>query len=139
MHGDSLCTFDIQHQKTRRITLNPYLQWLALKLPLSFLRRCGIYFRNKSQQHHQYVTSEIMDVNPQTVDEMMAAYQAQRLIHGHTHRPAIHQLNDSRTRIVLGAWHHQGSILICDNQQGHQLQTITLALNPSDNNRKSLP
>ncbi len=122
MHGDSLCTFDIKHQKARRFTLNPLCQWLALQLPLPLRRRAAVWLRSKSRSHHHSGEDYIMDVSPATVDEVMNAHQASRLIHGHTHRPAFHATLMGE-RIVLGAWHETGSLLVC-NQQGCQLQTL---------------
>jgi len=123
MLGDSLCTLDIQHQKTRRFTLNPICQWLALRLPLSWRRRAGVWLRTKSRRHHQHTDNRIMDVNPVTVTEMMRTHQVSQLIHGHTHRPAIHSLPLGK-RIVLGAWHQSGSVLQCDAQKNCVLEAL---------------
>ena len=123
LHGDSLCTLDKKHQQTRLITLNPLCQWLALRLPLSWRKRIGAWMRDKSRQHHRHIADYIMDVDPQTVTRVMQSHRTPRLIHGHTHRPAIHSLPDGE-RIVLGAWHEAGSVLVCDNQQNCQLQKL---------------
>ena len=67
-----------------------------------------------------------MDVTPRAVDEIMRKHGAHHLIHGHTHRPAIHNftLNDQEaTRIVLGDWYEQDSVLIWD-QAGYRLGRI---------------
>jgi UDP-2,3-diacylglucosamine hydrolase len=120
LHGDSLCTLDKKHQRTRLITLNPLCQWLALRLPLSWRKRIGAWMRGKSRQHHRHIADYIMDVDPQTVTGIMQSHGTPRLIHGHTHRPAIHPLPDGE-RIVLGAWHESGSVLVCDSQRNCQL------------------
>lgn len=125
LHGDSLCTLDKKHQQLRLITLNPLCQWLALRLPLCWRKRIGAWIRARSRQRSRHIADYIMDVNPQTVTRVMQSHQTLRLIHGHTHRPAIHSLPDGE-RIVLGAWHEAGSVLICDSQQeGCRLQTLT--------------
>ncbi len=123
MHGDSLCTFDIKHQKARRFTLNPCCQWLALRLPLWVRRRGGQWLRGKSRRRLHHTENYIMDVNPEAVDKVMQSYQAQQLIHGHTHRPAIHNLAHGK-RIVLGSWHQAGSVLICTDQGNCELKSL---------------
>ena len=103
MHGDSLCSLDEKHQKWRRITLNPIYQKLALLLlPLALRRKIGRWLRKKSGEHQKNLAEDITDANPETVSQMMQAHQATQLIHGHTHRPAIHNLPTGQ-RIVLGA------------------------------------
>jgi UDP-2,3-diacylglucosamine hydrolase len=124
MHGDSLCTLDTQHQRTRRFTLNPFCQWLGLRLlSLNCRKRLGAWMRGKSRGHLRQIDEDIMDVYPPTVTKAMNDHQASRLIHGHTHRPAIHTLAAGE-RIVLGAWHEAGNALICDEQQNCYLQAL---------------
>lgn len=123
MHGDSLCTFDLKHQKTRRYTSNSFYKWVVLQLPLSLRRRAGVWLRGKSQGHQKHTENYIMDVNPETVNQVMQEHQATQLIHGHTHKPKIHTLEWGQ-RIVLGAWHHTGNVLICDASQGCELHTL---------------
>ncbi|MGD8591766.1 MAG: UDP-2,3-diacylglucosamine hydrolase, partial [Gammaproteobacteria bacterium] len=82
--------------------------------------------RQESQQKTQQLASDIMDVNQDTVNHTMRKWQVPQLIHGHTHRPAIHELTINGTpakRIVLGDWYEQGSVLVC-NQQGCELKTL---------------
>jgi UDP-2,3-diacylglucosamine hydrolase len=119
MHGDSLCTFDIKHQRLRQIMHNPYYQWLALLTPLSLRRRIGQWWRQQSRRHISENNRYIMDVNQKTVMEVIQEYQVPLLIHGHTHRPAIHPLGDAQ-RIVLGAWHHQGNALVIDQNNNRE-------------------
>ncbi|MGL5102278.1 MAG: UDP-2,3-diacylglucosamine diphosphatase [Plesiomonas sp.] len=120
MHGDTLCTDDVAYQKYRQRVHQPWLQQLFRLLPLRWRRNIGARLRNKSAQHNQQKSQDIMDVNTDTVLAVMQQHQIQRLIHGHTHRPAVHplQLQDSTTeqplsgeRIVLGDWYQQGSVL----------------------------
>lgn len=115
MHGDSLCTLDEKHQKWRQATLNPTYQKLALLLlPLAVRRKIGRWLRKKSGMHQKNLAESITDVNPETVIQVMQTYQATQLIHGHTHRPAIHSLPAGQ-RIVLGAWHAAGNALYCNS------------------------
>lgn len=119
MHGDSLCTADVKHQLWRKISLARYNPYLALWLPLTWRRKIGRWLRGQSRQHQYTLPDHIMDVTEYEVRRMMDSYQVTQLIHGHTHRPRIHQvaLNTcSGQRIVLGAWHEIGNVLRCDNQ-----------------------
>ncbi len=120
MHGDSLCTFDVLHQRMRIIMHNRFCQWIALQTPLSLRRKAGEFWRKKSRGHISEASSYIMDVNPDSVRKALQEFQVSWLIHGHTHRPGIHQLSGAQ-RIVLGAWHHQGNALRVDNNNYREL------------------
>ena len=114
MHGDTLCTDDQAYQRYRRRVHNPIIQWLFLHLPLRVRLKIAAKMRAKSQQANQHKSQMIMDVNPEAVLERLRYHEVDTLIHGHTHRPAIHQLateNGSAQRAVLGAWHHEGSMI----------------------------
>ncbi len=115
MHGDTLCTRDIAYLKWRKKSHNPFLnRLLFLYWPLSLRRRFANKMREKSAQYTQQATQEIMDVSQEAVEQVMQKHAVQFLIHGHTHRPAIHTFplaHSAATRIVLGAWHHQGNML----------------------------
>lgn len=126
MHGDLLCTDDVDYMNFRKMVRNPEWQqdFLAKNIP----ERIAIAqaARQESQHKTQQLDSEIMDVNQDTVTQTMIKWKVPQLIHGHTHRPAIHELtiNDSPARrIVLGDWYEQGSALVC-NQQGCELKTL---------------
>ncbi len=113
-HGDELCTLDVEYQKFRRKSRGWWWPKLMLALPLWLRRKIAEDGRKKSQRKQQKLTSDIMDVTPQEVIAVMEKHSVQRLIHGHTHRPNIHTLevnNRPATRIVLGDWYEQGSIL----------------------------
>ena len=110
LHGDTLCTDDVDYQKIRKMFRNPQWQAQFLALPLVERIRQAEAMREQSRLAMQHKQAEILDVNPQSVVDTLQAYGVIRLIHGHTHRPAIHDLrihNDSRIaqRIVLGDWH----------------------------------
>lgn len=69
---------------------------------------------------------DIMDVNQQTLEQVMKDKGIYYMIHGHTHRPAIHEFktdSNAATRIVLGDWYEQGSVLVCD-ENGCKLQGL---------------
>lgn len=118
MHGDSLCTLDLAYQKFRRWWDQPWWQTLMLSLPLSIRQRIARKAREKSAKAKaQYLRQDaatIMDVTPEEVPKVMAQFGVQKLIHGHTHRPAVHQLQvngQAAERYVLGDWYTQSSYL----------------------------
>ena len=117
MHGDTLCTDDEGYQRFRAKVHQRWLQRLFLALPLRIRMRIAARMRADSKQANQHKSLSIMDVNPQAVEEAMTRQQVHILIHGHTHRPAVHQLSlqgESAQRVVLGAWHEQGSMIQVD-------------------------
>ncbi len=105
-HGDALCTDDVSYQRFRRVIRNPLLLMLIKSTPLSFRQKLANGFRKKSRESQQYKTYDIMDVNTQAVDH--ALNHVDVLIHGHTHRPEIHDVN-GKPRIVLGDWRERTS------------------------------
>lgn len=114
MHGDTLCTDDAGYQRFRRQVHQRWLQCLFLALPISIRQHIANRMRKNSRQANRRKALEIMDVNQQTVEQVMERYQVRHLIHGHTHRPAVHRftLNQrSAERMVLGAWHLEGSMI----------------------------
>ncbi len=119
MHGDTLCTDDVDYQAFRRQVRSPQWQAQILALPLPQRRLMASQLRQQSQQAMQGKAEEITDVNLETVLRILHQHKVYRLIHGHTHRPAIHGLSiggQSGQRIVLGDWYRQGSVLTCDGQ-----------------------
>ncbi|MGP0153947.1 UDP-2,3-diacylglucosamine diphosphatase [Pantoea ananatis] len=117
MHGDTLCTDDVGYLQFRAKVHNPWIQRLFLALPLFIRKRIAERMRANSKQANQHKSLEIMDVNQQAVIDAMLWYKAPLLIHGHTHRPAIHDLSLNGApaqRAVLGAWHSQGSMIQLD-------------------------
>ncbi|MFA3789957.1 UDP-2,3-diacylglucosamine diphosphatase [Aliiglaciecola sp. SL4] len=114
MHGDELCTLDLAYQKFRKKARGWWWPRLILTLPLWVRRKIAEKGRKTSQKNQQKLSMEIMDVTSSEVVNFMQKFNVQQLIHGHTHRPAIHQLvaNDKPAlRIVLGDWYDQGSML----------------------------
>jgi UDP-2,3-diacylglucosamine hydrolase len=132
LHGDVLCTDDRSYQRLRRIVRNPFVQWIFNCLPLSRRERLATRIRAGSKMHTQRAAATIMDVNPQAVIATLQRAQVKTMIHGHTHRPAIHAHvlpTGSGTRIVLGDWHTQGSVLrwVADGYQLVSLPRSTLS------------
>lgn len=110
MHGDTLCTNDHAYMKSRRIMHSRLLQFIFLHLPLTFRRNLASKIRAKSMDHYQVATPEMMDVAEDSVNQVMQKHSASWLIHGHTHKQAIHQ-QEKYTRIVLPSWDHHPQVL----------------------------
>lgn len=100
-HGDALCTDDISYQCFKKLIRHPFILSSLKKTPLSFRKKLANGFRKKSTQAHQRKQPIVMDVNASAVSS--AIKNINYLIHGHTHRPNIHMLDDKQ-RIVLGDW-----------------------------------
>lgn len=100
-HGDALCTDDVSYQRFRKIIRHPWLVGFLRKMPLSFRARLAQGFRKKSHEAQQFKSYEVMDVNQGAVKD--ALKDVDLLIHGHTHRANIHDV-DGKKRIVLGDW-----------------------------------
>lgn len=114
LHGDTLCTDDQAYQEFRKKVHNTWIQRAFLALPLRWRLKIAAKMRARSQQSNQYKSTAIMDVNPQAVEQAMLRHHVHWMIHGHTHRPAIHPLtlaNGEAHRAVLGAWHAEGSMI----------------------------
>jgi len=117
MHGDVLCTDDIAYQAVRQQVRTPEWQAQILAMPLQARRAFAAKAREDSKAHTGNTMESIMDVNADAVAETMRKAGVTRLIHGHTHRPAVHdfQLDGAPAqRIVLGDWYEQGSVLRVD-------------------------
>jgi UDP-2,3-diacylglucosamine hydrolase len=117
MHGDALCTEDLAYQAVRRQVRTPAWKAQVLTMPLDARRAFAAQARADSRAHTGSAMEAIMDVNAVAVTAAMRKAGVARLIHGHTHRPAIHRFDlDGRTaeRIVLGDWYEHGSVLCVD-------------------------
>ncbi|MGL5452881.1 MAG: UDP-2,3-diacylglucosamine diphosphatase [Aeromonas sp.] len=124
-HGDRFCTLDKGYQKFRRITQLKWLRWLFLRLPLARRQTIAGKMRGQSQMENAHKSPRIMDVTPHAIDDTLRAHHCHMLIHGHTHRPAIHDFildGHPARRIVLGDWFEQGSVLACHPHQQTLLQ-----------------
>ncbi|GIU24407.1 UDP-2,3-diacylglucosamine diphosphatase [Shewanella schlegeliana] len=111
LHGDSLCTLDKPYQRFRRFRNMSWAKWLYAHLPKSKRLDIAAKLRTKSKSSNQQKSYTIMDVEPDAVLELLDATKTEQMIHGHTHRPAIHQLANGKRRIVVGDWYEQGSML----------------------------
>ncbi|MFY9993912.1 MAG: UDP-2,3-diacylglucosamine diphosphatase [Leclercia sp.] len=114
MHGDTLCTDDTGYLAFRAKVHTPWIQTLFLALPLFIRSRIAAKMRAGSKAANSSKSMTIMDVNPQAVTHVMEKHQVQWLIHGHTHRPDVHNLTvngEPAQRVVLGAWHTEGSMV----------------------------
>ncbi|MEX0731657.1 MAG: UDP-2,3-diacylglucosamine diphosphatase [Aquisalimonadaceae bacterium] len=131
MHGDLLCTDDVEYQQFRAMVNDP--QWQTGFLAKTVEQRMTLarQARQESATRNSALAQtaeQIMDVNQHTVARTMREHGVRRLIHGHTHRPNIHHftLDDApATRIVLGDWYAQGSVLEYRDGQ-YDLQTLPL-------------
>jgi UDP-2,3-diacylglucosamine hydrolase len=126
LHGDVLCTDDAAYQAFRRQVRDPAWQAAFLAKPLSERRAFAAQARDASRTHTSQTDMAIMDVNQDTVEAALRETGVARMIHGHTHRPAIHEfLLDGKPtqRIVLGDWYEQGSVLRID-ASGATLQPL---------------
>lgn len=121
-HGDLLCTGDVEYQAVRTQVRNPQWQAQMLAQPLPARLAFAQHARDASQARAAALRGagtmeSVTDVAAATVDEWFVRYGVDTMIHGHTHRPAIHALRvadrDCR-RIVLGDWFEQGSVLRAD-------------------------
>ena len=116
-HGDALCTDDVHYQQMRRTMRNQEWQAMMRAKPLEERIAIAEQARKQSQAYNASVDDEIMDVNQDAVVEAIRESGVQILLHGHTHRPAVHDVEfDGRTaqRIVLGDWYEQGSVVRWD-------------------------
>ena len=126
MHGDLLCTDDHEYQAFRGMVREPHWQETFLARPIAERREIALQLRETSIERTRGKPEAIMDVNQQTVIDTMERHAVQRLIHGHTHRPAVHVLTVNgkpAQRLVLGDWYEQGSVLEC-TPAGCQLQAL---------------
>ncbi len=126
MHGDTLCIDDPAYQRLRRIVRNPIVQFVLRRLSLAQRQRLAARMRAGSKAHISSMDKSapaIMDVNEDEVRRTLQKHNVDCVVHGHTHRPAIHEISlngVAATRIVLGDWYEQGSVLRW-NERGYEL------------------
>ncbi len=116
VHGDTLCTDDVDYQRFRSYARNPDNQAKFLAQPLAERKQQMQGLRAASEEHKHEVTLEIMDVSVATVEQVLREFSYPRLIHGHTHRPArhIHVVDGHECeRWVLNDWYARGGYLLC--------------------------
>ncbi|MGF6693025.1 UDP-2,3-diacylglucosamine diphosphatase [Pseudomonas sp. D(2018)] len=119
MHGDSLCTQDEAYMRLRRWLRNPATLFILRHLPLATRHKLARKLRKESRMQTRQKAAEITDVTPGEIPRILRQYGVRTLIHGHTHRPDVHELDldgQSARRIVLGDWDRQGWALQVDEQ-----------------------
>ncbi len=126
-HGDALCTDDVEYQRFRAMTRNP--EWQAMMLAKTIQERIAhaLEARQGSVEHGKSLDDEITDVNQGAVEALIRKHGVDILLHGHTHRPAIHEVrlgDRTATRIVLGDWFEQGSVVRW-NADGPRLEEMS--------------
>lgn len=127
-HGDLLCTDDHRYLELRSQLRNPAWQDEFLGKPLPERRRIAAELRAMSQTEMSGKSEDIMDVNQDTVTDTMRRHQTRLLVHGHTHRPAVHHFDlDGKTasRIVLSDWYGEGGYLRWD-ESGRSLEPLAI-------------
>ena len=125
MHGDTLCTDDVEYQKFRRQVRDPLWQKQFLSQPLAQRKAIIEDLRRRSETEKQTKSMEIMDVTPSSVEAVLREHSYPQLIHGHTHRPAkhIHHLDGNLCeRWVLRDWYEGGGYLRCDGSGNKVIQ-----------------
>lgn len=121
-HGDAYCTDDLEYQQARTMRTNP--EWLAMMLAKPLAERIAFAQHARQQSLARgNVPEEIMDVNDDAIRTAISDAGVDILLHGHTHRPAVHDNGDGTTRIVLGDWYDHGSIVRWD-ENGPRLEVM---------------
>ncbi len=127
LHGDTLCTDDVEYQAFRKQVRDPDWQAAFLAQPVESRLATARQARDASKQHMAGASMEIMDVNDKAVIRAFERHNVDRMIHGHTHRPAFHKhtLEDGREarRTVLADWYESGSVLWV-SEEGQSEQSL---------------
>lgn len=130
LHGDSLCIDDTAYMAFRQQVRNSIWQQEMLARPLADRRLIASMLRIKSQQQNANKAENIMDVNAQEVARVMHAQGVRQMIHGHTHRPAVHQVRDGEhelgKRWVLGDWGTRGWQIRATPGEGLSLEDFAI-------------
>jgi UDP-2,3-diacylglucosamine hydrolase len=125
-HGDALCTDDHAYQELRSVVRTADWQRRFLALPFDVRDRFANKARAGSKAHNARMAPQIQDVNADAVELAYRTARVRRLIHGHTHRPGIHDTlidGEPAQRIVLGAWYEEGSYLVYESGR-YELKTL---------------
>jgi UDP-2,3-diacylglucosamine hydrolase len=127
MHGDLLCTDDLEYQAFRRHARDPQAISQFLGMSMEERIRTAAGYRAKSGEANASKAEEIMDVNQKTVEDTLLRYGVYRLIHGHTHRPALHQFDlqgKQARRYVLPEWQNDRGGMLSVSDVGWQTETF---------------
>ncbi len=125
LHGDQLCTDDKPYQQFRALVRGSKWRGEFMMKPLAERRLIAKEMRRKSMESQQNKSDYISDVNADALHAAMTTHRVSHVIHGHTHRPAVHPLSNGQ-RVVLGDWHDNAKIIRAD-KNGVQLLTLTMA------------
>ena len=125
LHGDTLCTDDTDYQQFRSLVHSPDWRAEMMEKPLAERRELALQLRALSIDAASNKPEDIMDVNARAVTELMSSHDISRMIHGHTHRPARHNI-EAGERIVLGDWTAQQGWLLRENGRELTLEQFAL-------------
>lgn len=129
MHGDLLCSDDTDYQKARIVLRKPAFIKMLMSKSIAERHAIAAEYRRRSGEVISLKPADIMDVNQQTVESYMLENKVVQLIHGHTHRPAVHQFKlDQKPakRIVLANWHENNASYL--RVKGNQIETCAFSL-----------
>jgi UDP-2,3-diacylglucosamine hydrolase len=129
LHGDQLCTLDHGYQAWRRTFMDPGNQQTFLALPFAERERRAAALRHQSRELTRLKPDDIMDVTQAAVIDTLRAHGVRHMVHGHTHRPALHRIDldgAHALRAVLGDWYEDDLILVWDDA-GPRLVSSTAA------------
>jgi UDP-2,3-diacylglucosamine hydrolase len=127
MHGDTLCTADLNYVKFRKKSHNWLMQKFFLMKKLSTRQLIAANMRAKSKIHTSTVPDYLMDVTQSEVEQVMRKHKVKHMIHGHTHRPESHHFEidgQAVMRLVLAPWHDRGCVLIYDEQGNNKIEIL---------------
>lgn len=133
-HGDQWCTDDVGYQRWRRFAHHPLPQRIFQAMPRSWRERIATKLRARSQQHKQLKAAAIMDVHPQAIGKAIQESGALQIIHGHTHRPAEHDIPgpEAARRVVLADWRPDRMEVLVLGDGGYERQNLlTTAHHPA--------
>lgn len=128
-HGDAWCTDDTEYQAVRRMTRDPDWQAEMLQKPIAERQAIAAEARAESAARGRELDRRISDVNADAIEAVMREHGVKLMLHGHTHRPAVHDITvdgEPAKRIVLGDWYDQGSVVRWD-ENGPELATLERA------------
>jgi len=121
LHGDSMCTDDLEYQDFRVMVRGEHWQTGFLHKSLIERKNIATGLRKQSKANMRHKSMDIMDVNRQTVIDTFSELGVETMIHGHTHLPAVHRYGKNQTRYVLGDWNPLPSFLSWRADRGFEL------------------
>ncbi len=125
-HGDLLCSADQNYQRYRKFVQNSLVKWLFLLLPKTSRIKIGLWAQRQASSNNRttaIVDPKLYDVVDATVEEYLTKFGMIEMIHGHTHKPAVHQ-HSNGSRYVLGDWTKYSAQILCVTDQCKQLQNL---------------